>query len=187
MKKIYLIGGGGHCKSCIDVIESTQEYQIMGIFDLKEKVGEKVLGYEIIGTDNDISKFTASDNYFLVTLGQIKSSELRVNAYKDEMNFATIISPRAYVSKHASIGSGTIVMHDAIINAGSIIGKNCILNSKALIEHECIVEDHCHISTGVIINGDCHIKSKTFIGSGTVIKNGKTIDAMSVISYGSRL
>ena len=76
MKKLYLIGGGGHCKSCIDVIEQTQEYKIEGIFDVKERVGEKVLGYEIIGDDNDIEKYQEDQNYFLITIGQIKTLSL---------------------------------------------------------------------------------------------------------------
>lgn len=46
---------------------------------------------------------------------------------------ATAISPRAYISKHASIEIGTIVMHDALINAYAEIGKNRIVNSKALL------------------------------------------------------
>ena len=38
-KQIILIGGGGHCKSCIDVIESTNEFSIAGIVDTKDKIG----------------------------------------------------------------------------------------------------------------------------------------------------
>jgi len=34
--KILLIGGGGHCKSCIDVIEQECKFQIAGIADLGE-------------------------------------------------------------------------------------------------------------------------------------------------------
>jgi len=36
MKPIILIGGGGHCLSCIDVIEQTGLYQIIGILDLPD-------------------------------------------------------------------------------------------------------------------------------------------------------
>ena len=37
-KEILLVGGGGHCISSIDVIESTNEYRIGGIIDIKEKI-----------------------------------------------------------------------------------------------------------------------------------------------------
>ena len=38
----------GHCKSCIDVIEAENQYQIKGILDIKEKLGQSLLGYKIM-------------------------------------------------------------------------------------------------------------------------------------------
>ena len=32
------MGGGGHCKSCVDVIESEKKYKIVGIFEKKKKI-----------------------------------------------------------------------------------------------------------------------------------------------------
>ena len=45
--KLILIGGGGHCKSCIDVIEQEDNYEIVGIIDVPEKKGEKILNSDI--------------------------------------------------------------------------------------------------------------------------------------------
>jgi len=36
MKKIILIGAGGHCKSVIDVIEQEARFEIAGIIDKTE-------------------------------------------------------------------------------------------------------------------------------------------------------
>ena len=55
--KLILIGGGGHCHACIDVIESTSTFEIIGIIDTKDKIGQSVLGYPIIGKDSDLSIF----------------------------------------------------------------------------------------------------------------------------------
>ena len=41
MKKIILIGGGGHALSCIDVIEHEKKFKIIGIIDKKLKKGKK--------------------------------------------------------------------------------------------------------------------------------------------------
>ena len=70
MKKIILIGGGGHCHSVIDVIESTNEYQIIGIIDNNPKKNN-VLGYKCIGNDDDILKYQNDADEFLVTIGKI--------------------------------------------------------------------------------------------------------------------
>tara|TARA_X000000368_G_scaffold264012_1_gene209031 strand:- start:16101 stop:16661 length:561 start_codon:yes stop_codon:yes gene_type:complete len=183
MKNIYLIGGGGHCHSCIDVIEQENKYEIKGIFDLSSNIGKDILGYKVIGTDNDINSYINKDNYFLVTIGQIGGPEKRLDYL--QLNLATVISPRAYVSKNSTIESGTIIMHDAIINANTKIGSNCIINSKALIEHDVIIGNNCHISTAAVVNGSVIVGNDTFIGSGAITKNNIMIPEKSFVKANS--
>lgn len=178
-KQILLIGGGGHCKSVIDVIEQENRFEIAGIIDKKELVGSNVLGYKIIGCDEDLNALRQDYMYALVTVGQIKSHESRMALFDMLKHLGyelpVIISPLAYVSKHSHIGEGTIVMHHALVNAHVSIGKNCIINTKALIEHDAMVEDHCHISTGAIVNGSVQIKTGTFYGSNATCKEAITV------------
>lgn len=173
MSKIVLIGGGGHCRACIDVIESTGQYQIVGILDGAFTKGEIISGYSCIGDDNDISEFANLDYQFLVCVGQIYSSTIREKSFslikKYNGKLATIISPRAWVAKTAVIGEGTIVMHDVLVNSHAVIGDNCIINTKSLIEHDAVVGDHCHVSTGAIINGGAKVGKSCFIGSAAVL------------------
>lgn len=186
-KNLILVGGGGHCKSVIDVAESAG-YTIKGILDLPEKIGEKILGYPIIGTDEDISNFV-HEGLFLVTVGQIKDASLRINLHQKIVNaggkLATVIASTAHVSKYAKIGEGTVVMHQAMINADAVIGKSCIINTFANIEHDVVIEDYCHISTGAMINGNCKIGRGTFFGSQSVMVNGLEIVEECVIGAGS--
>lgn len=188
MDKIILIGGGGHCKSCIDVIEQEGRFHIAGIVDVKERLHQKVLDYEIIATDEDLPKLAREYPYFLITIGQIKDPSKRVNlfGYLERLGakFPVIVSPFAYVSQHAKLGSGTIVMHNALINAGAKIGRNCIINTKSLIEHDAVIEDHCHIATGVTVNGGSRIKEQTFVGSHAMIKEGIEIGEYSIVGGG---
>jgi FlaA1/EpsC-like NDP-sugar epimerase len=100
---IILIGGGGHCKSCIDVIEQSGKFQIAGIVDVPEKLHQKILGYEVIATDNDLLRMVKEYENFLITLGQIKSPEKRIRIFQtlkeSEAKLPTIISPLAYISR----------------------------------------------------------------------------------------
>ena len=190
-EKIILIGGGGHCKSCIDVIEQAGKYQIAGIVDVPEKLHQKILSHEIIATDDDLPGLVKEFNYFLITVGQIKSPAKRIEIYKTLKELGSelpvIISPLAYVSKHARIEEGTIVMHYALVNAGAKIGKNCIINTRALIEHDAIIGDHCHIATGAIINGGVKVGSGTFFGSNAVCKEYIEIGENAVIGCGATI
>jgi len=186
-KNLILVGGGGHCKSVIDVAENAG-YTIKGILDMPEKVGEKILGFPIIGIDECIPDFI-HDFLFLVTVGFIKDASLRINLHQKILNaggkLATVIAHSAQVSKYATIGEGTVVMHHAMINAGAVIGKGCIINTFADIEHDVVIEDYCHISTGAIVNGNCKIGYGTFIGSQSVIVNNVEITEGCVIGAGS--
>jgi len=190
-EQIILIGGGGHCESCIDVIERQKKYQIAGIVDIKENIGKKVLGYDIIAHDDQIPELIDQYHNFFITLGQIKTAEKRKKLYerlkKYKVHLPILISPYAYVSDHCIIGPGTIIHHHALLNSGVSIGCNCIVNSKALLEHGVNVGSHCHISTGAIINGNVTIENDCFIGSGAVIKQDLIIGKQSMIKLGSKL
>ena len=137
MKEIILIGGGGHCKSVIDVIEQESQFAIVGIVDKPKFLGTNILGYPVIGSDSDLESLAKIHSYALVTVGQIRSSETRIRLFnlakKVGFSLPTLISSRAYVSKHADVFDGTVVMNDVLINAGVSIGSNCIVNSKTLI------------------------------------------------------
>lgn len=188
-EKMILVGGGGHCKSVIDVIESENKYEIAGIVDLKEKIGQSLLGYKIIAGDDDLEKLSDQYKFFLVTIGQIKSSQLRVKMYEmlksNNVKIPSIISPFAKVSKFSDIGEGTVVMHMSMVNAGAVIGVNCIINTSSIIEHDAIIGNHCHISTSAVINGNCKIGSHSFIGSNAVLSNGIVINENNIIGAGS--
>jgi len=184
MKKIILVGGGGHCKSCIDVIENENKYKIIGIIDKKKNF---LLNYKVF-SQSYLNKKLVKNNYSFVTVGHIKNYKVRVklfNKLKDlGFKIPSIISPSAYISKHAIIGNGTIVMHGAIINAGAVIGNNCIINTNSLIEHDVVIGDHTHISTEVTINGGVTIGEKVFIGSRSIIKDNISIGERSIVGAG---
>lgn len=38
LKKICVIGSGGHAASCVDLIESTEKFEIVGIISNKKNV-----------------------------------------------------------------------------------------------------------------------------------------------------
>jgi len=189
MKSIILIGGGGHCKSVIDVIEQEGQFEIAGIVDKTRGLGFDILGYSVIGDDSDLDDLAKKYQYALVTVGQIKSPLLRIRLYelaeKSGFILPSIVSPRAYISKYSMVGKGTVIMHDVFINANTKIGDNCIINSKALIEHDCSISNHCHISTNTTINGGVKVESGCFIGSGVTTKESIIIGENSFIKAGS--
>jgi sugar O-acyltransferase (sialic acid O-acetyltransferase NeuD family) len=186
---ILLIGAGGHCKSVIEVIESSTQYAIAGIIDRKELVGTDICGYTVIGTDDDLPVLIKEYRNVHITVGHIRSGEVRVRLYDYVKRLGAVLPPivaaSAIVSSRASIGEGTIVMHQALVNARVVIGHNTVINTKATIEHDAEIGDHCHISTGALVNGNCTIGNKSFIGSGACIIQGMTIAPQTLVAAGA--
>jgi len=186
-EKIVLIGGGGHCHSVIDVIEQENKYEIIGIVDTKENIGKKVLDYEIIACDDDLETIFQTCKNACITVGHIKSNDLRKNLYNKAIeigyDFPAIISPFAYISKYATIKKGTVIMHHALINTNAKVGENCIINTKALIEHDSVIKDNCHISTASVVNGGVTVKENSFFGSNATSK--QSIEIEGFIKAGS--
>ena len=182
---VLLIGGGGHCRSVIDVIESGAQYWVAGIVQPASDGLAPILGYPVRGDDDALPGLLGQTPCALViSLGLVERFELFGKLLELRAEIPFVVSPRAHVSRHAQLGPGTVVLHGALVNAAARIGENCIINSMALVEHDARIGPHCHISTGARVNGDVEIGAGCFIGSGTVIHQGVTIGAGSVIGAG---
>ena len=184
MKNIILIGAGGHCRSCIDVIELENKFKIIGLIDKNKN--QKINKYKVLASDKRLKEILKKTKHALITLGQIKDLNKREKMFnlvkKKGFKFPSIISPLAYVSHKAKVGEGTIIMHGAIVNSGAIIGKNCIVNSKSLVEHDAIVGNNSHLSTRSTLNGGVTLGKNCFVGSHAIIKQGVRVGKNTFIN-----
>lgn len=191
MKKIVLIGAGGHCKVIIDIIRSTNEYEIIGITDVNQKLVD-VFGVPIIGDDSKLKEIydNGVENAF-ICIGAINNINLRNLIYNKlkSIGFELPILKHksSIVSDNSYIGEGTCIMPGAIVNAGSLIGINSIINTGSIIEHDCKIGNNTHISSNVSIAGGVVIGDNTLIGIGSsiiqeiIIGNNVTIGSGTVV------
>jgi sugar O-acyltransferase (sialic acid O-acetyltransferase NeuD family) len=188
---IVLVGAGGHARACIDVIEQAGLYASAALVGMPEQVGSRVLGYPVVGTDADLGALRSRHAHALVVVGQIKTPEPRIRLFELLLSHGytlpVIISPYAHVSRHATLGEGTIVMHGAVVNASAVVGRNCILNSQSLVEHDVVIGDHCHIATAAAINSGVRIEAASFVGSNSCVRQGIRIGERCVIGMGQRV
>ena len=179
MEDLILIGGGGHCKSVIDVIIAENKYKIKGIIDSNLTVGTTILGYEVIGDDSILSSISKKVQNYHITVGQIRSNIVRKRIAKELIKFGVslpnVVSPLARISPYAKLGIGITVMHFVTIQSEAVIQDFTIVNDHVLVEHEAKVGKFCHLATGSIVNGNVIIDDNVFVGSGAVIIQGKHI------------
>ena len=191
MKPLLLIGCGGHARSLIELIETTNEWEIHGLVGLAEEVGSQVLGYPILCTDDNLQVLHKECSTAVLAIGQLPDSSQRqylaAKLKKFGFQFPILISPHAVISRHAQLGPGTTIGHGVIVNARAVIGDHCIINTNALVEHDVQIGSHSHISTGALVNGGVTIGSGSFIGSGAIIREGLSLPPLTVINAGKRV
>lgn len=173
-QELIVIGGGGHAKMCIDIINQMGIYKIIGIIDKVSKIGAKISGIPIIGRDKDLVELYNKGVKLAVNgLGMILNQNKRAKIFRKlkQIGFfiPNIVHPKASIEPSAILGEGNQIMANAIIGSYVKIKNNCIINSGAIISHDSILENNVHVAPGAILAGDVHIGENTLIGMGTTI------------------
>ena len=65
-KSLILIGCGGHARSMIEVVESSGDWSVLGLVGLPEQVGQQVLGYPVLGCDEDLPSLREKCSFALL-------------------------------------------------------------------------------------------------------------------------
>lgn len=190
MKKIILIGGGGHCGSVIDSMKKQALYEPVGIFDVPEKVGQSILGVPIVGTDEEIKNWKKDGiTHAFITLGSVGNTKLREKLLRntEELGFLfpTVIDPTAIIGENVEIENGTYIGKGAIVNTNSIIAEHAIINSGVIIEHDCQIGKFVHLAPGTTLSGGVSIGDYSHIGTNSTIIQGAKIGRRTLVGAGS--
>ena len=176
--KIVLFGASGHCKVVIDILQSNDEI-ISAIFDDNPRT-EKLLGIAVFNSNEFILE---KHQKTIVAIGNNAVRKKIVQRISGDFYLAK--HPNAIISKHASIGEGTVVAPGVIVNADAIIGNHCIINTAAIVEHDCSVEDFVHLSPNSALAGGVSVGEGTHIGIGAKVIQGVRIGKWSTIGGGA--
>lgn len=188
MSGIVLLGGGGHCRAVLGVLERLGEYEVHGISDLAEMKGQHVLpGYPIDLVDSDLEKIYPQTRQAFVSLGDKLILRRTLYRLATDIGYVlpALISPTSFVSRHAQVGPGALVMHGAVVSTASRVGANAILNTGSIVEHDCEVGDHSHIAPGAVLCGRVWIGELTLVGANSVVLPGVRIGHHVVLGAGS--
>ncbi|MGV6845134.1 MAG: acetyltransferase [Lutibacter sp.] len=176
---MYLYGASGHAKVIIDIIKSSSNLKIDGIFDDNENL-KQLLGIPV----RKIQNLTHLKNKsFIISIGDNLIRKKIVEMLQS--NFEKAVHNSAIISANALVGEGTVVMPKVVINSGAKIGNHCILNSASVIEHDCELGDYVHISPNAAIAGNVKIGEGSHIGIGANIIQGVTIGKWVTVGAGA--
>lgn len=185
MKKIAVIGAGGHGKVVAEIAE------LMGVetivfFEKNFSKKRQVLRWQCVGSDAEIfGQLEYFDGVFVAVGDNKIRSEIIMKLKKASAKIITLIHPAAAISRSASIGAGTVVMANVVVNADAKIGNGVILNTASTVDHDCMVDDFAHISPGAHLSGGVAVGKQSWIGAGAVVKHDITIGNQVIIGAGA--
>jgi sugar O-acyltransferase (sialic acid O-acetyltransferase NeuD family) len=183
VKKIILVG------ACLEDIELCDlcGYKIVGIIDNNE--ADSFWGVHILGKDSDAEQLAAqySDKTELYLTQDQPATRKRLFEYYESFGFqfATVISPRAFVSKTAIVGKGTIVQSGVNIASNTIIGDFVCINTNANIMHDCNIGAFTTIAPNAVVLGRVLIKGFAYVGANSTILPDLEIAANTIVGAGA--
>ena len=76
MKKIVILGTGGHAKSCIDLVSNSKKFKLLGLISKNQKkIGDKIFNIRIIGSDKDLNKILKKCKNIMIGIGFLGNSK----------------------------------------------------------------------------------------------------------------
>jgi len=188
MEKIVVIGGGGHAKVVISILQKLKRFSILGYTDLRNNGALLTIPY--LGDDQELATLIQQQSLnAVIGMGQVGLGKTRADVWNRiqslGLHFPVIASPNAIINEAVELGEGTTVMDGAVINSGAVTGKGAIVNTSSIVEHDVILGDWVHVAPGATISGGTRIGARTMIGTGAVVIEGLSISTDTIIGAGS--
>jgi len=189
MKRIVVVGAGGHGKVVADVVRAGNAFEIAAFVDERaiQRDGDLYLGVRVLAGADALERARALGiGYALVAFGDCKGrlgccERLRANGFE----IVSAIHPRAVVSPDVTIGAGTVIVAGAVINSDVRLGEAVIVNTSASVDHDCVLDDGVHIEPGAHLAGSVHVGRATTIGIGAAVTKGRRIGAHAHVGAGA--
>ena len=182
MKDIILVG------AFREVIELCEEcgIRIAGIID--NNLTGSFLGIPIIGTDNDANSLFQDYSHcqLVITPDLPKVRKKLFHLYRQVgFEFATIISPKADISRSAKIGVGTVIQSGVNVSAATTIGRFVKLNTNANVMHDNVVGDFATVAPNAVLLGYVNVEDTAYIGANSTVLPHLRIGEGSIVGAGA--
>lgn len=177
MRRILLIGSGGHARSVADSIERAGMFEIAGFVGPEDCSYRK---YRVIGGDGDLeSLHRLGIECAFVCLGYlgegVRRQELYVILRDIGFELPCIVDPTAILASDVALGAGTYVGKGAIVNSAAVVRNMAIINTGATVEHDCVVGDFSHVAVNATLCGAVSLGQASFVGAGATVCQGLSV------------
>jgi acetyltransferase EpsM len=181
MKKIIIVGSGGHAAELRDYINHNNtarpkdQIEVIGFIDDNKETHQHYRFTEPFLGGIKNHKVNKEVSYLMGIANLEYRKEIIEALLAQGAKFIGLIHPTAIISPSAEIEETTVVSHNASVGAMAKIGKFNMLNSRCTIGHDSVIGDYNFISPQVAISGHTKIENGNLIGT-----NACTIPGISI-------
>jgi sugar O-acyltransferase (sialic acid O-acetyltransferase NeuD family) len=181
MEKLLLVGAGGFGRV---VLEHASILYDCAFLDDGDEV--QVDGVPVIGKTNDIEQLFGKYKQLIVTIGNNALREkLYGRAAAIGYSFPNIIVPSAYISPHAVLGTGCVILNNVIVQNNARMGNGCILNPGVELHHDSTIGNNVLIYTNSVVRSLTHVGDRVWIGSNVTISTSAVVPDDKMVPDGS--
>ena len=184
-EKLLLVGAGGFGRV---VLEHAQQVFDCAFVDDGYEPGAIINGAEVVGKVGDIARLFGEYQKLVVVIG---NNTLREKVYKEAAaigyDFPNIIVSSAYISPYATIGTGCIILNNAVVQSNAKVGNGVILNAGVEVHLDSVVDDYVLIYTNSVVRTHAHVGRRAHIGSTLTIGNHVTVPEDGMVENGCSL
>lgn len=180
--RLAIAGAGAHARVVADCAEACG-WKVIELFDEDPRPsGPFAVSGPLEALHDRLTEFEA----VVVASGKNADRLLRHQDLLARGARATVLRhPGSIVSRHASLGAGTVVLAGAVINVGARLGDATVVNTGATVDHDCELADGVHVGPGAHLAGGVRVGDLAWIGVGAAVREYVTIGNRVCVGAGA--
>jgi sugar O-acyltransferase (sialic acid O-acetyltransferase NeuD family) len=188
MKRLLIVGAGGHGRSVAEAVLAAGKYELMGFVDDAAPSLQHIWDLPVFGATADLASYRQYADAAIVAIGNNRlREELQQRLYAAGFELATVVHPKAIVSLRAVVGAGCAIMAGAIVGTEAQLGAGVIVNCGAVVDHHCRVEDFGHLGVNAGMAGGSVLGRGAWMQAGSVLGYCVKLEAGAVLAPGKAL
>jgi sugar O-acyltransferase (sialic acid O-acetyltransferase NeuD family) len=189
MKKILIIGAGGHGQVIADIlwrrVKSIDAVQLLGYLDDDVNLlGKRFADLEVLGP---VSAYTLiPHDAVIVAIGDNRTRQRVSSLLRSEGEaFISAVHPSAILGQDSRISPGAMICAGVVVGVGACIGAHAILNTACSVDHHNQIGDFAHIAPGCHTGGEVTVEEGALVGLSACLLPRIRIGAWSIIGGGA--
>ena len=188
--EIFIFGASDHARVVIDIVELEGRYRIAGLFDSFKPQGTRVMGYYVLGNEDDFARHALRCGLTRGIIGIGDNATRQRIAYDlkervPELEFVTAVHPSSSMSRSVTLGPGAIVMARCYVGLNTWVGEGAVIATNSIFEHDGVMGEYSTLGAGSTTGGHVTLGEAAAVCLGVTIIHGIQVGARTVVGAGA--